>query len=478
MSEQKMLTIWFFVGLMLTVLGHFHITGRIGVIDPRMGSASLQELKKVHMPKIQEMTRLIGALEFRASLAELYGNNEKTIRHHADRYQRLIKQYQQNFGDDDLQLFSAPGRTEIGGNHTDHNHGRVLAASVNLDSIAAAAKTANGKITLYSEGFPHPFIVDLRQPAPDPKETGTTAALIRGVAARFKELNLPIGGFNAAIASEVAIGSGLSSSASIEVLIATILNHLYNDGCVTPETIALIGQYAENNYFGKPCGLMDQLTIAVGGIVTIDFNDPHKPLFKKVNFDFGAQNYSVLVVNTGGSHADLTEDYAAIPHEMKMVAQALGKSVCREITLDELLNNVGTLRSNVSDRAILRALHFIGDNERVVEQVQALESDDFAKFLRLVNASGNSSNKWLQNSYPIKSPSEQGLNLALAFTEDYLQKIGAGACRVHGGGFAGTIQVFLPNAYLDEYVKRMQGLFGEQAVSVLKIRAQGTMKTT
>jgi galactokinase len=289
-------------------------------------------------------------------------------------------------------------------------------------------------------------------------------------------LDFQIGGFKACVTSEVVIGSGLSSSASIEVLIATILNHLYNDGRVAPETLALVGQYAENHYFNKPCGLMDQLTIAVGGIVTIDFENPQKPVFKKINFDFGAQKYSVLVVNTGGSHADLTDEYAAIPEEMKRVAQGLGKNVCREIAFNELLNNIGMLRSHAGDRAILRALHFLGDNARVVEQVRSLENGDFAAFLRLVNESGNSSNKWLQNIYPNKSPSEQGLNLALAFTEDYLKKIGAGACRVHGGGFAGTIQVFLPNAALGEYVERMQSLFGEHAASVLKIRPQGTMK--
>jgi galactokinase len=428
------------------------------------------------MPKLQETKSLFDAPKFHALLAELYGNNEKTIWHHLARYSRLLDQYQQNFGDADIQLFSTPGRTEIGGNHTDHNHGRVLAAAVNLDSIAVAAKTADDKITFYSEGFLNPFTVDIKRLTADPQEAGTTTALIRGIAARFKELNLQIGGFNACITSEVAIGSGLSSSASIEVLIGTILSHLYNEGRVAPETLALIGQYAENNYFNKPCGLMDQLTIAVGGVVTIDFKDPQSPNFKKINFAFGAQNYSVLVVNTGGSHADLTEDYAAIPNEMKMVARALGKRVCRDIAFEKLLRHLGELRAKVGDRAILRAWHFLGDNERVVEQVQALENDDFAVFLRLVNESGNSSNKWLQNIYSSKSPSEQGVNLALAATEDYIKKIGAGACRVHGGGFAGTIQVFLPNAALDEYVERMQGIFGEHAVSVLKIRSQGTMK--
>ncbi len=430
------------------------------------------------MPNIQESKKLLNAPKFTEFFAELYGKKAETIRHHVDRYKRLLDRYQQNFGKADIQIFSTPGRTEIGGNHTDHNHGRVLAGAVNFDSIAAAAKTSDNSITMYSDSYPAPFKVDLKNLALDPQETGTTGALIRGIAARFKELNLQIGGFNACVTSDVAIGSGLSSSASIEVLIGTILNHLYNNGRIPPETLALIGQYAENNFFGKPCGLMDQLTCAVGGIVTIDFKDPQKPVFKKVAFDFGAQDYSVLVVNTGGSHADLTDDYAAIPKEMKMVAQALGKNVAREIGIAELLSRVRTLRAKVGDRAILRTLHFIGDDERVVEQVQALEGGDFEKFLRLVNESGNSSNKWLQNSYPTKAPAEQGINLALAITEDYLRKIGPAraGCRVHGGGFAGTIQVFMPNAKLGEYIKRVQGVFGKQAVSTLVIRSQGTIR--
>ncbi|MGH7494990.1 MAG: galactokinase [bacterium] len=419
---------------------------------------------------------MIDAPKFRALLAELYGEDEKTIQYHSHRYQRLVDQYQQSFGKDDIQLFSTPGRTEIGGNHTDHNHGRVLAASVNLDAIAAATKRADGLIQLHSEGYPHPFIVDLNQLAPEAREAGTTTALVRGIAARFQKLKFRIGGFNACVTSEVAIGSGLSSSAAIEVLIATIFNHLYNEGRIAPETLAAIGQYAENNYFNKPCGLMDQLTIAVGGIVTIDFENPQQPAFKKVHFDFSAQSFSMLVVNTGGSHADLTEEYAAIPREMKNVAQALGKTVCREIASEELWHNVSVLRSKSGDRALLRALHFLRENERVLEQVQALERGDFAEFLRLVNASGNSSSKWLQNIYAPGTPSQQSLNVALALTEEYLKKTGTGACRVHGGGFAGTIQVFMPNNSLHEYIESMQHIFGERAVSVLKVRSRGSMR--
>jgi galactokinase len=427
------------------------------------------------MPTVQEIKKLLHEPKFGEIISTLYGDDEKTIHHQIGRYENLVEQYRRHFADGDLQLFSAPGRTEIGGNHTDHNHGRVLAASVNLDSIAVASKRGDDTIAVFSTAYRDSFVVRLKQLEPNKKEEGTTTALIRGIAARFKELGFQIGGFNACVTSEVAIGSGLSSSASIEILIGTILSHFYNHGRIAPETLALIGQYAENNYFNKPCGLMDQLTIAVGGVVTIDFKDPQQSVFKKVNCDFGAQNYSVLVVNTGGSHADLTDDYAAIPREMKMVAQAFGKRVCREITMQDLTARIGELRPKVGDRAILRALHFLADNERVVEQVQALETGDFERFLRLVNESGNSSNKWLQNAYTTKAPSEQGINLALALTEAYLKKIGKGACRVHGGGFAGTIQVFLPNESLDEYVTRMQEVFGEHAVSVLRIRPLGSI---
>jgi galactokinase len=430
--------------------------------------------------------KLISRPDFASQIAPLYGLSGDGLAIQQNRYAKIAAEFQQRFSEGELYLFSTPGRTEIGGNHTDHNHGRVLAAAVNLDSIAVSAKSHNDVITLHSDAFPHPFIVDLQNLDIQQTERGTTAALIRGIAGRFKELQLQIGGFNACVTSDVAVGSGLSSSASVEVLIGTILNHLYNDGRIAPATLAQIGQFAENNYFGKPCGLMDQLTCAVGGIVAIDFEDPQKPVFKKVEFDFAAQNYSVLVVNTGGSHADLTDDYAAIPNEMKAVAQNLGKEFCREISRDDLLKRIQQLRARVGDRAILRAWHFLGDNDRVVKQVEALGKDDFEEFLRLVKESGNSSNRWLQNSYPTHAPAEQGVNLALALTEDYLQKINAdlpasslrqaGACRVHGGGFAGTIQVFMPNSAIDEYLHQMRSVFGENAVSVLKIRSQGTVK--
>lgn len=405
----------------------------------------------------------------------LYGSEDRILTGQYKRYEKLIHTFQERFGSADIQLFSTPGRTEIGGNHTDHNHGRVLAGSVNLDSIAIAAATDDPKIVVYSDGYPAAFVVDLNALEIEQSETGTTTALIRGIAARFKELGFQIGGFNASIQSDVLPGSGLSSSASIEVLIGSILNSLYNQGKIAPETIAIVGQYAENVYFGKPSGLMDQMTCAIGGIITIDFNDPQKPITRKIDFDFQAQNYNLLVVDTGGNHADLTDDYAAVPHEMKSVAGALGQTVCRELSFADVLPQLQKLRSAVGDRAILRAYHFFHDNERVVAQVRALENKDFVTFLALVNESGNSSFKWLQNCYTTKNPGEQGISLALALSEDYVRKIGQGACRVHGGGFAGTIQAFLPHEFVPQYIELMDSVFGKNSVQVLNIRAVGTI---
>ena len=304
----------------------------------------------------------------------------------------------------------------------------------------------------------------------------TTFALIRGIAARFKDLGYNIGGFNAYISSDVLGGSGLSSSACIEVLLGTILNYLYNNGQIDVQQLAMIGQYAENVYFGKPSGLMDQMACAVGGFVTIDFKDPKKPVVRKIDFDFESQNYSLLVVDTGGSHADLTADYASIPNEMKAVAQVLGAQVCRELTKEQVIENIPLIRQKVSDRAILRALHFLNENGRVTKQVKALEEGNFEEFLTLVKDSGNSSWKWLQNCYTTHNPLEQGITLALALTEDFIDSIGKGACRVHGGGFAGTIQVFLPTDKVKEYIEEIEPILGEGTVTVLNIRPVGAIK--
>lgn len=405
---------------------------------------------------------------------KIYGKESETLTKQYDRYKSLLQDYKNRFSDNDLHLFSAPGRTEIGGNHTDHNHGRVLAASINLDTIAAAAKTDDNKVAIYSDGYDQPFIVALDKLDVKKEEEGTTNALIRGIADRFVTTGYNIGGFNACISSDVLVGSGLSSSASVEVLICTIFNAFYNEGKIPPETMAKVGQYAENVYFGKPCGLMDQMACAVGGIITIDFKEPKNPLVKKINIDFDKHQYSLIVVNTGGNHADLTDDYASVPAEMKSVANVFDTEVLRDVFIEDFLQKIPDLRNTVGDRAVLRTLHFLDENERVTDQVAALEAGDFQKFLYLIEASGNSSFKWLQNIYTTKNIKEQGVTMALALTEKYIADIGKGACRVHGGGFAGTIQVFMPNDHLNGYKKLMESVFGDRSVLVLKVRPCGT----
>ncbi|MDZ7330569.1 MAG: galactokinase [candidate division KSB1 bacterium] len=412
----------------------------------------------------------------RSVFKEIYcTRDDLVIQSKIKRFDSLIEKFNQMFHQTDLHLFSTPGRTEIGGNHTDHNHGRVLAASVNLDSIAVAAINQTNTVTVHSEGYPQPFVVNLDQLDKVAREVGTTSALIRGIAARFKQSGFHIGGFNAVVTSDVLPGSGLSSSASIEVLIGTIFNSLFNNNSIPAQTIALIGQYAENEYFGKPCGLMDQTTCAVGGIITIDFLNPKEPTVRKVHFDFASQNYSLLVVDTGGNHADLTDEYAAVPQEMKAVARELGAEVCRQIRYHDLIAKINEIRSRVGDRAILRAIHFIGDNTRVLEQVSALEKGDFKRFLMLVNESGNSSFKWLQNIYTTKNIREQGVALALAVTEKFISDLGEGACRVHGGGFAGTIQVFLPISAVTDYIQLIESIYGTGKALVLSIRPHGSL---
>ncbi|MBZ5496902.1 MAG: galactokinase [Acidobacteriia bacterium] len=408
-------------------------------------------------------------------LAQIYAADGMTLARQTDRWGRLLGQFRRRFGESDVHLFSAPGRTEICGNHTDHNHGMVLAAGVDLDSIAVAAPSSDETITVCSEGYGRPFVVALEDLSVVAAERGTTTALIRGIASRFRELGYAAGGFRACLASDVPVGSGLSSSASVEVLIATILNALHNGTQVDAEQIALIGQFAENEYFGKPCGLMDQITCAVGGIVKIDFNDPGAPVVEKIAFDFAASGYSLLVVDTGGSHADLTEDYASIPREMKWVAARFGREVCRQISEQELLNNLAGLRAGVGDRAILRALHFLKENQRVDLQVAALRNKDMQGFLELIEESGNSSYRWLQNCVSARAGTEQGIPLALALAEGFVRRCG-GACRVHGGGFAGTIQVFIPCACADEFRTLMESAFGSGCVKILRVRPQGALE--
>lgn len=374
-----------------------------------------------------------------------------------------------------LEYFSAPGRTEVGGNHTDHNNGKVLAAAVNLDVIAAVKKTENGVIRLKSAGYPMDT-VDTAELSVQESEKERSAALIRGVCARLKALGYKVGGFDAVTASRVLKGSGLSSSAAFEVLVVTILSHLYNGGAIAPVEAAQISKYAENVYFGKPSGLLDQMAASVGGFTTMDFADPAAPKIEKIDFDLEKLGYALCVVDTGGNHADLTGEYAAVPAEMKAVAAEMGASVLREVDEAAFYAAIPSLRKTVGDRAVLRAIHFFSDNRIVDGEVGALKSGDFEEFKRLVIASGRSSAVNLQNVFAVVNPQEQGLSLALALIERQLS--GRGAWRVHGGGFAGTVQAYVPLDMLEGFRAEMEAVFGAGACYVLSIRGVGGTKVT
>jgi Galactokinase len=403
----------------------------------------------------------------------LYGTDAEINKKQTQRYIELLKKYQGVYKTDEVELFSSPGRTEIGGNHTDHNYGRVLAGAVNLDNVAVAAKNDSQIIHIQSIGYPD-FKVDLNDLKVNANEKFTSASLVRGICARLKELGFTIGGFNAIIDGGVPKGSGLSSSASFEVLIGCIVSHLFNGGKLDPIQNAIIGQYSENNYFGKPCGLMDQTACSVGGLVTIDFKDPSKPVVKKVDFDFMATGYALVITDTGGNHADLNDEYASLPTDMKAVAGELGAKVLREVTLEQVVDIMPKIREKVGDRALLRAYHFQGDNARVVNQVEALEKNDFKSFLSMVVESGYSSYMYNQNIFPVNNVREQGVSLALALSEMVLK--GQGAWRVHGGGFAGTIQAFVPQNLLEKYVTTLEHVYGKGSCHKLLIRAAGAVK--
>lgn len=405
-----------------------------------------------------------------AAFAGLYGTD--AVEAQRARYIAAVEGFVNTFGDDDapLVLFSAPGRTEICGNHTDHNHGRVVAGSVNLDIIAVVRPT-NGSIRVQSEGYPMDEI-SLDELLPVEEEKNTSASLIRGTAARFDSLDYAIGGFDAYATSNVLKGSGLSSSAAYEVLIGVILSHLYNDGKVSPVEIAQIAQYAENVFFDKPCGLMDQMASSVGNIITIDFADTANPVIEKIDFDFASSGHALCIVDVGGDHADLTYEYAAVPGEMKAVAASLGVDFLRETTMDAVLANIATLRKAHGDRAVLRALHFLRENERVDAMVKALKAGDFDAFKSIILASGDSSYKYLQNVFASCDLKEQSMSLALFMAQLLLENCG-GAWRVHGGGFGGTTQNFVPLAQLDTFKTEMEKVFGEGSCHVLNIRPYG-----
>jgi galactokinase len=402
----------------------------------------------------------------------LYGKKTASIELQRHRYADLIQSFTEIFpGNGDIELFSTPGRTEVGGNHTDHNGGRVLAAALDLDIVVAAARNDQNIIRIHSEKF-LPVEIDAAELDVVQDEQLTSAALVRGVCARLTQLGYKIGGFDALTTSNVPIGAGLSSSAAFEVLIVTILNHFYNDGVINDVDNAKISQYAENVYFGKPSGLMDQTTCALGGLITIDFQDFDHPIDQEVDFDFEAQGYSVVIVDTGGDHANLNNDYSSVQSEMRSVARAMGAEVLRESSKEKLLADLPEIRSQVSDRAILRAIHFYDDNQRVLDQVVALERGDFVEFLKLVNESGDSSWRLNQNIFSTINVHDQRLGLALALSEIILKD--GGAWRVHGGGFAGTIQAFVPDEIVEEYISRMEIVFGQGSCHQALIRPIGT----
>ena len=417
--------------------------------------------------RADEWKRVLREGVYDGALSQLYGDGIPAAR---ERLCNAVDTFVDLFGDGELHLFSAPGRTEIGGNHTDHNHGRVLAGAVNLDVLAVVRENDEGVIRVHSEGYV-PDCVSLNALAVQPEEAGTSAALIRGTAARFAEVGWHVGGFDAYTTSNVLKGSGLSSSAAFEVLIGTVLSHLYNGGRVSAVEIAQIAQYAENVYFGKPCGLMDQMASSVGGVIAIDFADPAAPVITQMSLDLAAEGCCLYIVDTGGNHADLTAEYAAVPAEMKAVAASLGCAVLRQTDEAAVLAALPALRQAHGDRAVLRALHFLRDNERVTKQTAALREGDFAAFCAMVTASGHSSFEYLQNVYPACDPAHQGLSLALALAQSVLD--GQGAFRVHGGGFAGTTQNYVPFEKEETFRAVMETAFGEGCCHRLTLRPLG-----
>ena len=421
-----------------------------------------------------ELLRAVTGGKFDSRILSLYGKSE--LEAQRARYANAITHFLTLYGErENTCLFSVPGRSELSGNHTDHNRGRVIATAVNLDIIAVAAPTENKEIHLASEGYPESTVNLKVFTAPEPARFGTSDALIAGVCQGLCHRGYKAGGFVAYTTSSVPAGAGLSSSAAFENMISTIENHLYNEGEIDAVTIAQISQYAENEFFGKPSGLMDQLACAVGGIIAIDFENKAAPVTEKINFDATASDYRLVIVNTRGSHANLTPDYTAIPAEMKAVAHTLGGDVLREVREEAVLENLPLLRAAHGDRAVLRALHFFSENKRVSAQKKALQKRDLSLFFSLIRESGRSSFCYLQNVFSTQNPREQGVSLALCLAEQFLSPR-EGAWRVHGGGFAGTVQAFVKTSDLQGFVSLMESAFGKGACLPLSIRGEGAIR--
>lgn len=419
------------------------------------------------------LKQILMAGELKEKLLDIYAD-ENVIEYQTGRYIAAVEKYESLYGGGEISVFSAPGRSEVGGNHTDHQQGEILAAAINLDAIAIVSETDDGKVKVVS-GDTAEIVVSLEDLECKEEEKETTLSLIKGVLAGIKNKGGKLGGFKCYITSDVLIGAGLSSSAAFETLLGTIVSYMFNDGSISAPEIAKIGQYAENVYFGKPCGLMDQMSSSVGNLVHVDFGDKDNSVIERVDADLNEFGYSLCITDTLGSHSDLTSEYAAIPQEMKEVAGFFGHSVLKDITMADLMDNMAAIREKSGDRAVLRAIHFIQENERVREEVNALNNGDIKTFLDTVKASGDSSFKFLQNVYTNSDVEHQNVSIALAVSEAVL-KNGKGVCRVHGGGFAGTIQAFVKDEAVEEYLQAMDKLFGQGACRVLKIRKYGGMQ--
>ncbi|ENY97994.1 galactokinase [Hungatella hathewayi 12489931] len=422
--------------------------------------------------KVCDTIQMLESEKSRKLMTALYG--EAAVDANIERYQNLVKSFQKKFAEEDVTLFSSPGRTEISGNHTDHNHGKVLAGSINLDCVGVAAKNNSSKVHIISETFNQSFIIDLNDLSPSDKKAGTID-LVKGLLQGFKESGYEVGGFNAYITSNVISAAGVSSSASFEMLLCSILNTFFNEGRMDTVAYAHIGKYSENVYWDKASGLLDQMACAVGGLITIDFLEPASPVVEKIDFDFSSQNHSLIIVNTGKGHADLSADYSSVPIEMKKVAEFFGKEVCAEITEEEVIGHLAEVREYAGDRSVLRALHFFEENKRVEAEVKALKEGRFSDFLNNITASGNSSWKWLQNCFTNSAYQEQGITVALALTELFIAGKQRGACRVHGGGFAGVIMAMLPNDLVEEYVTYIEKALGEGNAYRMSIRPYGAI---
>ena len=423
--------------------------------------------------KVNETIQMMESEGAKTLLAKLYG--EDAVAGNVARYQELLKGYEKAFGDSgDVLLFSSPGRTEISGNHTDHNHGKVLAGSINLDCVGVAAKNSSSHVHIVSETYNQDFTIDLNHLEPSEKKAGTVD-LVKGLLKGFEESGYSVGGFNAYITSNVISAAGVSSSASFEMLLCSMLNTFFNEGRMDTVAYAHIGKYSENNYWDKASGLLDQMACAVGGLITIDFVEPSAPAVEKIDFDFGSQNHSLIIVQTGKGHADLSADYSSVPIEMKKVAQFFGKEVLSQVTEEEVIGNLSEVRRFAGDRSVLRALHFFEENNRVEAEVSALKENRFGDFLANITASGNSSWKWLQNCFTNSNYQEQGITVTLALTELFIAEKQKGACRVHGGGFAGVIMAMLPNELVDEYIGYIEGCTGKGSAFRMGIRPYGAI---